>query len=149
MSLCWILIDGFSLFLIIWLSFVCCCRRCGPCCGAMLYLPMCCCLCVRECRRVFALLCTCFMVNKQLFSAKVSQLLIRSPVVTPRWQFGRWIPADQPTFVDLGLVSHSDMFQNAGCLLPLTTLAPSEDGPTPTQVFEINPTECSLGPRVL
>lgn len=65
------------------------------CCGLSSHVLVFVCVCV--CRRVFALLCTCFMVNKQLFSAKVSQLPIRSPAVTPRWQFGRWIPVDRPT----------------------------------------------------
>lgn len=41
------------------------------------------CVCAFMCAR------TCFMVNKQLFSAKVSQLLIRSLLVTLQWQFGR------------------------------------------------------------
>lgn len=33
-------------------------------------------------------------------------------------------------FVDLGLVSHSEMSRSAGCLLPMTTLTPSKNGPT-------------------
>lgn len=81
MSLCRILIDGFSLFLIIWLSFVCCCRGYGPCCGATVYLWVCVCVSAGACACAFMRTRTCFMVNKQLFSAKVFQLLIRSLVV--------------------------------------------------------------------
>lgn len=54
-----------------------------------------------------------FMVNKRLFfSAKASPVLIRSLVVVLPQQFGRWSPAERPTFVDLDFVSHSDTHQN-------------------------------------
>lgn len=63
-------------------------------------------------------------INRLFFpGTKVSQRLIRSPVVALRRHFGRWILAYRPTFLNLGASdSHSHTFQNAGCLLPLTTL---------------------------
>lgn len=139
-SLGWILIDGFSLFLIIWLSFffLFVAAQAAP--GDTLYLRK---LTLRRDSKssvfffwFFFMSCicarTCFMVNKRAFflfvcffssrSTKVSQPLIRSPVAALRRHFGRWILADRPTFLNLGSVSHSHTFEKAACLLPLTTL---------------------------
>lgn len=139
MSLCWILIDGFSLFLIIWLSFVCCCQGYGSGCGAVVHLWMCRYLCVCACIGAFVCTRISFMINKQLFSTKIFQLLIKSLVVKLRWEFRRWISVPQPTFVDLAPVSHSILLQKARCLLLLTTVTPSENGPTSNEESKINP----------
>lgn len=128
---------------------MCCCQGFGHCGGAMVYLSTLLFVCEcwpRVCTFIWAR--ECFMVNKQLFSAKVSRPLIRSPAVTLRQQFLGDESRHISQLCQFG-ASHSDVLQRAGCLLPLTALAPSENGPTSTPVFEINPDECSLRPLVL
>lgn len=97
---------------------------------AMVYLPVCRGVCIRAGvrKRVGVCVCvlfmctrTCFMVNKQLFSAKVFQLLIRSRWL---WCCDRWITVKTGAnfFVDFsffgGLVSQSENVSNCPwCLL--------------------------------
>lgn len=128
---------------------MCCCQGYGPRCGAMVHLRMCAYICVCTC--ICAFVCTRmrFMINKQLFSARFFQLFIKSLVVKLHWESGGWTSAHQPTLVDVGLVSHSGLLRKAKCLLHLTTVPPSENGPTSNEESKINSSECSLWPRVL
>lgn len=140
MSLCWILIDAFSLFRIIWLSsFSVPCttlylhqlRRVAACPPASAGTASLCllgfvflfflrffmsCICAR----------TCFMVNKQAFFPRRHQSLSAADQIAGRsaetalWKMDLGRSAN---FSQFGAsVSHSHTFQKAGCLLPLTTL---------------------------
>lgn len=143
MSLCRIRIDAFSLFLIIWLSFVCLLpgvrpspRRCG------LYLSLCTCTCVGVSVGVRLQV---FMCNMQLFSA--FQLLITWEFVKPQRPFGRWILAERARSVHLGLArSLWNVSKKAGRSLLSTTLGPSEDE---RRASATNPNECVFCDPVL
>lgn len=96
---------------------------------------------------------TCFMVNKQAFFPRHQSLSAADQIAgrsaeTALWKMDLGISANFSQFGGLRLtftyVSKRGMF-----IASDNTLLPSENGPTTIQVFEINPAECSLRPRVL